>query len=367
MPTLATGKDPNIVYFVSVRMPNYHECVIFKRYDVITGKTFDIATINDERIVDAQVSTDGQWVLFTANIDESSDFKVQIMRMDGQYLQTLNGYVEAVEDFQWSPDQKSIMLYRQGLGTPDFDQLNLATGQKETELVEQSPTFYQPRTWLNTKRMYVVNSFRLTNLLAPQYLYMLDTSKGPNQHTSALRFVTQLAMPYAWDIDSSPDSSKLFISRCHCSADTQIGKFLYEGPSSISVMPTLGGEQHTIYRSSTLAVRNIRAIGNNTLLLLIANTSGDTSQNGLWIMNADGSGLTRLTTEGTGETSLFTLDFDSPHRWSNVSRDGGMYALDILKGHGVSLLIGSANGGPPITIASLPDSTGLAIAGWTTM
>ncbi len=54
--------------------------------------------------------------------------------------------------------------------------------------------------------------------------------------------------------------------------------------------------------------------------------------------------------------------------WSNVSRDGSMYALQRYGGNSnVSLLYGSLNGGNPTSFASIADGTQLSIVGWTTM
>lgn len=371
MPPITLGNHPNIVYVVNERT-GYQDCSILKRYDVITGKTFDIARIGNESIQEAQVSADGQWILFTAHISESSDYEVQIIRMDGQYLQTLYSYAEAIATFQWSTDQKLLMFYRQGLGAPDFDLWNPATGQKQRELLEQPPTLYQPRVWLDAKRIYVVDGSIAMNSQTPEHLYILDTSKGPNQLASDLHYVTKLSIPYAWDFDSSYDGSDLFISQCHCSADANTGKLSQRGPSSISVMPAGGGSQYAIYTSSTLAVTTVRATSQKTLLFLIENTSGDTSQNGLWKINSDGTDLTHLITAEIGDTILFNISASNlPHRWSNVSRDGNTYAIEIGKFQqmkpSTSLLFGSMNGGTPTTFASSSDGSALSIVGWTTM
>jgi len=74
-------------------------------------------------------------------------------------------------------------------------------------------------------------------------------------------------------------------------------------------------------------------ISRTTMLLLIQNLTGDTSHNGLWKMNLDGTGLTHLTTAGTGQMS--SLNGTSQFPWSNISRDGSMYALEIHSNNGV--------------------------------
>jgi hypothetical protein len=97
----------------------------------------------------------------------------------------------------------------------------------------------------------------------------------------------------------------------------------------------------------------------------------DTSQNGLWKVSSSGSGLTRLTVEGKGQSTNLNQYTQFP--WSNVSRDGSMYAFETTNSGSVtypytfSLLYGSLSGGAPTTFASISDGTQLSIVGWTTM
>lgn len=129
-----------------------------------------------------------------------------------------------------------------------------------------------------------------------------------------------------------------------------------------------GGQAQTIYSSSVYAVTRVRAITPTTLLVLIDNVplagqQADTSHNGLWKMNTDGSGMTRLTpTIG----QAISLNDGSQFPWSNVSRDGGMYSLQVVTNQGKALYIGSLNGGAPTEFAST-SSGSVFIAGWTTM
>jgi eukaryotic-like serine/threonine-protein kinase len=109
------------------------------------------------------------------------------------------------------------------------------------------------------------------------------------------------------------------------------------------------------------------------LLFVIDNTGVggiDTSHNGLWKVNTDGTGLTRLTSNAADETTTFTY---TRSLRSTISPDGGSYAVQVTdtSSRSSSLLIGSMNGGEPVAFASLPGKTGtrdtLDIAGWTTM
>lgn len=108
----------------------------------------------------------------------------------------------------------------------------------------------------------------------------------------------------------------------------------------------------------------MRAINGDTLLFLVENTRGDTSQNGLWKINADGTGLFRLTTEKAEERSSFDNYpfYYQPSPWSNVSRDGRMYALQVDDADTGILLFGSLGGGSSHILAASGE-----LVGWTQM
>jgi hypothetical protein len=112
-----------------------------------------------------------------------------------------------------------------------------------------------------------------------------------------------------------------------------------------------------------LAFRAIRAVTSNTLLFIVGNESGNTSQNGLWKVGTDGSNPARLTT--SGELNQFTQ-----FPWSNVSRDGSKYVLQIVTSSSsnttYTLEYGSLSGGSPFVFASITNVQ-LASVGWTTM
>jgi hypothetical protein len=111
------------------------------------------------------------------------------------------------------------------------------------------------------------------------------------------------------------------------------------------------------------------------MLFLIGNTenasttAADTQQNGLWKVNSDGTGLTRLVPTTLKQYSFF--NYNTQNLWSNVSRDGSMYVLQVNGFMGTTetdaLLLGSVNGGSTKTIVSTEDGSQVALVGWTTM
>jgi hypothetical protein len=115
-----------------------------------------------------------------------------------------------------------------------------------------------------------------------------------------------------------------------------------------------------------------------TLLFLIEsqgnqNTTVDSSQNGLWEINTDGSGLARLTTEKAGDSTR--LNAFSQYPWSNFSHDGSMYSArtTVFQDNApplYTLVFGSLSVGTPRTFATLPnpgEGAMLEVVGWTAL
>jgi hypothetical protein len=302
--------------------------------------------------------------------------------MDGQGLQTLFcAPFLSIRGVQWSPDEKVVVFSILAIpGGLSVYLLNLASGAVQRELSSTDASYaYQARTWPDNTRVYVVGV--PVNTPSPEEsLYLLDTGKGPEQHQQDLQQVLQLTQPsYCWDFDSDYETTRLVTSSCTVSfppGSTDRG--IQQGPSSITVESITGGSVHTTFTTPTLAITQVRLLGykSSKLLLLMENqnfgasVSVDTSQNGLWKMNTDGSGLTRLTTERAGDESNFNQFTQYP--WSNVSVDGSLYALQVTdiqsKNPITNLVFGSLDGGSTTTFAFANVNAGtVEVAGWTLM
>ncbi len=359
---LVSGFHQNIVYIY-----NTSSSAEIKRYDASTGKKVIIVNAPNINIYDAQISPDGKWILFTTPAGFAGAKALQLVRMDGQGLQTL--YCSSLKSIAWSPDQKTVVFkVEDQIGGGEVDLLDLATGHLQVVLVAPAVTagsiLVASASWLDNTHIYIasfVNGSR-----EPQgSLYALDTAKGARQQVSDLSKVFDYS-GYCLSFDGSVDHAKLFASTCHVTG-TGISP-IPQGPSTIVAEPALGGPQTTVYTNPTLAITTVRVISSTTMLLLIQNLSGDTSHNGLWKMNLDGTGLTRLTTAGAGQVS--SLNGTSQFPWSNISRDGSMYALKISSNNDTtaSLLIGSLGGTSPSTFVTVSSTVGrVAVVGWTTM
>lgn len=310
-----------------------------------------------------------------------------MVRMDGQGLQTL--YCgSALSNIIWSTDQHSVLFGAQisSQGNYGIFLLNLQNGTVQLELKPTQTNLGSngifPVTWLDNTRAYM--SFSTAPIAPFDHLGLLDTSRGPNQSMSDITLVyqdkTSAAFNYpCWDADSSYNGSTLFVAHCsgisapNCSGSCALGT--REGPGTIYTEPGGGGIQKTLFTSQTLGIAAVRSVTSNLLLLQVENFSQnhhvDTSQNGLWTLHSDGTGLTRLTTEAS-KTNTVLCQF-SQNPWSNVSRDGSMYAFETVSStanagyNTYTLSYGSLSGGQPQSLASIADGTQMAIIGWTTM
>ncbi len=106
---LALGPHQNIIYLFNQSPSPENFTGELKRYDVSTGHKVIIVTSAKSSIDEAQLSADGQWILFLTHIS-SGEPALQLVRMDGQGLQTLYCSNKGLLGIQWSPDQKQVLF-----------------------------------------------------------------------------------------------------------------------------------------------------------------------------------------------------------------------------------------------------------------
>lgn len=381
---LAPGKDANIVYLVTEYSASSSTSTL-KRLDVTTGAKTEILKMPGVTFGSPQISADEQWILFVTSTGQRDE--LQMVRMDGQGLQTLYCLpAGGIQKALWSTNQQQALISASAApnGFTGLYLLNLVKGtiaQVFKPTTGSNPllgsAFVSPITWLNNTQVYV--SFADEPVAPATKIGLLNTDRG-TQTISDLKTVFQqtLATPHnypCYDADSSYDASTLFISQCggisapNCSGSCSLGT--REGPGTINTKRGIGGDANTILLSQTLGIAAVRAVTSNTLLLVVHNFSQnhtfDPSLNGLWRVSTSGSGLTRLTTEAHGTvTSLCPF---SQNPWSNVSRNGRMYAFQTSTTsypETDTLAFGQLSGGAPQTLASIA-GTHLDLIGWTTM
>ena len=369
--TLVLGNHPNIVYNVnqyqgSTPTPTF---ATLKRYDVTTGTSTDIVKLPGN-ISSAEVSADGQWILFVSvSSFTSGTQKLQLVRLDGQGLQTLycvntsssNNY--GIQTPQWSTNQKYIVFSGGANGEQIIYLLDTTNGTIQNEL---TTTFANSRgvsihTWLDNTHIYLANT---QTDAPPNKIYILDISKGPDQQVNNLPALVNQTFG---DFDSSYDGKHLYVNYGFCG-------YGCNPPGRITVQPATGGAETTVLNSPKYDTVRVRAVTASTLLVEIENQGfnqqpTDQSHNGLWKMNTDGSSLTRLYADPSKSQS--GLNPYTQYPWSNVSRDGSLYALEVIGTQTTpptnTMLYGSLNGGSTTAFASVAGGSDLEVAGWTTM
>lgn len=364
---LHAGQNATIVYIVNESDASGNATFgTIKIFNTVSGKKTELTKASSTRVTEAQVSNDGEWVLFAALVKNRSELR--IVRLDGQGLQTLLCAPEGmtIRGSQWSIDQKYVIFdeFPQSGGAPSVDLLNVQSGALQVEVAPSvTGTALLPRTWLDFQHVLMTGIIPASDA-PPQNIYQLDITKGPNQNMSDITQVFTFAQP-CWDFDSSYDAQTLFITQCTPAQPA--------GSSTIMQRPVGGGNPTTILNSSTLAFNTVRVIDHkSTTILAIASdtspgtSSGDPIHDGLYLLKTSGTTPLRLTNTSSGEISR--LNAYSQYYWSNVSRDVRLYALETQTPDKniYALSYGQLDGHAPITFASLSDGTVMSIAGWTT-
>jgi hypothetical protein len=343
MPVLPAGSHPHVLY-LSERggLQTAMTDAQLLSYDLFTKSTTTLLSLanTDQGIDSAQLSTDGQWALFLTSSLEQQTVKVQVIRADGQMLQTVFcAPLYKISNVQWSPDRQNIafaVLDNNGQATA-IELLNLFTGQHKSFAVNN----YRPYVWLNNMLLYIVQP-QGNQLTSQMHLALLDTSKD-----SAPTNFTTIASTNALcgRFETIIDDTHLFSSSCTL-VDVCRGPAT-QGPSTLNSLPATGGSATTIYQNHNQAIMTFHQVTAQTLLMYIENTQGDLSQNGLWKINTDGTGLTRLTTIPGQQCG----DLGYRATYPQIVSSGQYYALRTVDAtsQSTSLMVGNITGGVPTT------------------
>lgn len=347
---------------------------VLKRYDTVTQRT-SILAVSGHSISAAQVSADGQWVLFLSlgnankgNASSGVDTRLQLIRVDGADLQTLYCVPASVtiNGVHWSENQKFILLdvLDGNANTSTLRLLDVNTGALKTEL--QTPlgaNAYKTMIWLDSTRAYVGQGLSQEQTTSQPGIYLLDVVKNKDIHGGTLKKVSDFprsggAMYLESSVDKSLDAKTLFLSHCFPSGATLT--------SNITSQPATGGSQQDIYRNVQGCIKDLRAVSNTKLLFTIRVPDRGFTKEVVMLANVDGSGTTVLYNTSSPHVSI-QLDRHTQLPWSIVSRDGTLYAFNEQGAMvGVSrLLIGSFTTGKLIPLVSNPAGT-VSVVGWTT-
>ncbi len=336
------------------------------RYDLTTGKATTILTFSGFAVGNlpmVHLSPDKHWLLIMNGNDTAHISSVQLMRTDGTQLQTLtcsssNFGLSA----DWLPDGKQVAITRdrydqqQNAEVYTVEAFNLATGKAQTVLSGD----YAPYVWLDDHRLVVEKITTNTNTPDKTDFFLFDTNNGSHQKLTNLTHIASFA---TWgtllygDVAVSSDSSQLFISSfnqaktnpANCRGATS------QGPGTLNAYVIKGGSTptiHTIYSNQGHAILTMQPVSSQTLLMYIENNIGDQSQNGLWKINTDGTGLTRLTTANDPQCRDLNYREWAPQIVSNGQSYAFVQTDFFSTGEILSIVLGKLSGGTPTTIAT---------------
>lgn len=364
MPALAGGNQPGVIYITQDTGNN------LVRYDPASETSRTILQL-DTPIQSATLSPDGQWVVLVTQTSFSSGEAIQMVRVDGQDLQTLYCSSGAIDTALLSPDQQTLAF-----GEPDdagntLRLLDLTTGQLHTA-VSSKQSGYPPAPYLHFLPAsspfpeYAVHSGHMTPLtkgsstplvgslvpfkwqsntslylsysggesldsdpLLPLYL-LKNTSLDANQQQSNLQLLQPAAATRTCGyLALTPDNQRMLcgtgdrglttpavtsVSLRIQSLDGSSPQVLYNGKGEGSIMPS--------------------AVSHTSAAFLVQQDNGAS----FWKVNTDGSGLTQLISAQTSQELL------GP---ATISPDGSLYALAGYS----SLLIGHLDGGSVQTLS----------------
>jgi hypothetical protein len=324
-----------------------HDIATLIRYDRSNGNKIEIATFPHSRLYNAQLSADGQWILFGHGLD-SGQQELQMVRLDGRELQTLYCVSKDTEmgGIAWSPDQKTVafseLISQQRKYTGTLKLLQLATGKLAVAVEQQKTTdalkpFAFPEQWLDNTHLYVSEE-PLAGEVYGSNISLLDVTKGLPQSISNLPRLVTANLPF-FSFALSLDRRMLYSSQCVDQGASMQVEFY--GPSRVSVQPALGGPKKIIFQTP-MAVTGIHAVSSTTLLLIVnrSQAPGDQNvkaraQNGLWKINTDGTGLS-LVWHTDGQQKISFNENIAGNTFAISSQ--GLYVIQLTNENGNQLL-----------------------------
>ncbi len=363
LPALNLGTDATVVYIINAGTASAPTYGTLATYDTATGQKAAIVQDNHTVINEAQISSDGQWILFDATINGQDEMR--LIRLDGQEQQTLlcAAAGTSLAHAQWSTDQQYIVFDEITQNVPTVYLLNVQTGGLQVEVEPGSNGIgLLPRTWLDETHV-LLTANALDTDAPPQNIYVLDIDQGSQQAFAQITHVWDSSIsPNCWDFDSSYDGSMLYIADCATGNP---------GQSTIIKQFANGNSPNPILQSSTLCITTVRVIdAQSAHLLLLAEdyapgVAGDPQHDGVYLLTTSNNSLLRLTSTAAGTYS--SLNGTSQYFWSNVSRDGSMYTFLNTRqaSNEYTLAYGQLSGGTPTVFADKTNAA-LALVGWTT-
>jgi Tol biopolymer transport system component len=348
MPALTVGHDSALIY--TQRTSDAGDNTIYA-FNLTTHNRAPILNISGSYVFDVQISKNGQWLFFSRTVSPGNRIAFQMVRVDGKLLQTLycSPTDSGVLSYRWSPDMKYI-AFSETTSTGLVKLLDLTNGQVRIVVKQAASLAGDPALWLDNTHLYL--SGFVPNSDAPRSnIYLLDITRGDNQLLTSLTKLLTANGP-TYDFDKSFDGSKLYIAR---NQGTWGMPATIVGPGTLVSQPaqSASGQQYVL--NTAKALTQVRAITADTLLMTVNNTN-DASENGIWKMGTNSTGLVRL---WHGNATL--------NEYAQTVVNNNFYAFSALISNRVYLYYGPLAGGAVTLVANGSGLNDLSMVGWVTL
>ena len=377
MPPLPISSHASIVYS-SVQGTKPDSKLILAKYDTVTTTTTEILQ-TDNNIRPIQLSANGQWILLSSYDPITKPRKLQLLRLDGKEFQTLycsNNYAIGYTP-SLSPDQKNLLFSEVLTNEQVLYRLELSTGKlsKVLSLANDHATLpiYDAIKWISNTSLYVTTTPHSgvggEDPFCLRYrwgLYLVNDilQDVTQQNTNLTEIKIESSNPknHCTDYDMQ-SNQQIFFNDITTANDARM-------PDTIKTQKIGDTTASTIYNHPGQYIRDLRMLTPTSLIFSVVNAKFSSEvelagtqppgveNDGIWKINTDGSGLTRLVTMQPGEMPSFPELSYTPR--FTVSHDGSMYAFSI--GNRISsqnrIVYGSISGGEVKTIANVNNSYG---------
>lgn len=321
-------------------------------YNAETGMTTRIKVLPDVNVSSAQISPDGQWIVFVASSAHQS--QLQLLRIDGSLLQTLycmptsNPTDPSIQAIHWSPysyyDSARLLF----TATPDTQiyQLFLYNGTLHHE--RTLPPDDQIVGWRDAHHVY------LRKDTMSSALYQIAVSDEKTTVKSSLQVV------------APTDNSSCDAYAVGTQTGVQSVTYISHCASSISIL----GAERPFFDSPSMALSQFCLADSTLLAVSNAKHPSASLPNGLWSIDTKKTlPQPKLLAQIDRNQYRPILNTSSQDSWSNVSRNGHFYALKLqsVGDTGDTILaLGSLTGGTSQNIVTAPTGAYLSLVGWTT-
>jgi Tol biopolymer transport system component len=316
-------------------------------------------------------SPDGQKIAFTTSSPDGAGFGVSVMDADGTTVRSLTEQ-PAAQSAAWSPDGRQIVFMALRSGT-DHDTLYVMNADgSEVQAISALPTeatfpSWQPIPVEATPSLTATPAPGVTPLGNGQIYFRVGGGDGPSwiesilQDGSERHIVFDRSSPVHYDrIAFSPDGSRIAFD------NNLAGQYGIEiaNPDGGDIVRLTDGVNDSWPSWSSDGTRVFFSSGRDDPSTRRCTSGADfTGPTDVYVMDADGSNVVRLTTDPAPEYAPIESPDGGRVAFVKVANDTGYTAIFTMEPDGTGVRqVSSANGGSDFSPSWSPDGSHLAFA-----